>query len=69
MGHPIEYIMLHRVDMHLPNQCTYCGLKFIKKGYINEKTYEALKEGCVCGHITAVTCSNSHLTSSAPFPT
>lgn len=31
LGHPIEYIQLEHMEGE-PNECKYCGLRYIKKG-------------------------------------
>ncbi len=33
-GHPIEYIDLDTRNQHVPQTCKYCGLRYIKKGYL-----------------------------------
>lgn len=35
-GHPVEYICLDNRRPHEPTTCKWCGLRFIKKGYLKE---------------------------------
>ncbi|CAI2383409.1 unnamed protein product [Moneuplotes crassus] len=34
-GHPVEYISLNTRDPSVPNVCKYCGLRFVKRGYLH----------------------------------
>lgn len=37
-GHPIEYIDIDTRNLHKPQTCKYCGLRFIKKGYLDKSS-------------------------------